>query len=425
MNLTHDGAIYLRLSKDDGRDRKESESILSQRILLRQYAASHGIRIVSEFADDGISGMQWNRPAFQEMLRAAEHGWIHTVLVKDLSRLSRDYIRIGELLEYWFPAHGIRLIAVSDGVDTGEDAITNEFSPVRALMNDWYTRDISRKVRAAISARQQAGLCTLATVPYGYRRDGKSLAPIPQEAEVVKRIFRLYTAGNSFSAIASELTDDRIPAPRKSEKGWSDATVRRILMNPVYAGSLMLHTTEKIGYKCSKTRRRTPEEAIRFDVPAVITRQEFDNAQRIRHRREHKKQPKHWLSGQVFCGECGCRMTVCGTPDRRLICTGRRNGNGCRNPSMQICTLETGILSELRRCHLPVSPAALPYLVESVRMTEHTAEIHLRCRAPEQTADAACPPAEEPPFITEPEKEKTGFSEKNHVSSCHFQGNML
>ena len=380
--MTTGAAIYLRLSRDDGRERTESDSIVSQRMLLQQFASKNGFSICAEYADDGLSGLQWNRPAFQEMLRAAERGLIGTVLVKDLSRLSRDYIRIGELLEYRFPMYGVRLIAVSDGVDTGTERASNEFSAVRALMNDWYTRDISRKVRVAVHARQQAGICTAATLPFGYQREGKIIIVKEPEAEVVRYIFRTYLAGSSFTAIAAGLTKQQIPSPRRSASGWSDATVRRILMNPAYTGRLLLHTTEKTGYKYGRTRRLPPDEAICYPVPAVISVEQFMQVQRRQTQRRHQKPHRHWLTGLVTCGECGRRMTVSGTAVRRLICTGRKTGNGCKNPSMRLDVLETDTAAALRAAGLPDSPALLPHLIDSVRISAEAAEIFLRCSKP-------------------------------------------
>ena len=373
-------AIYLRLSKEDDGENRESESITSQRILLRQYAAVNHLQIVSEFTDDGVSGLQRERPALKEMLRAAERGWFRILLIKDLSRLSRDYIRTGELLEYWFPAHGIRLIAVNDRIDTGTG--TDDFSAFRALMNDWYTRDISRKVRAAISARQLAGFCTLATVPFGYQRTGSTLTVRQEQAETVRDIFERYLNGQSCSAIAADLTRAGIQSPRRSAKGWSDTSVRRILTNPVCTGRLMLHTTEKTSYKCSKMRRRNPEEAVIFTVPPIISLKTFSAVQSCIQKNGHRHKPKHWLSGIAFCGQCGALMTVSAANGMRLICAGRRRKNGCSNPSMRIDDLENGLLSAIRSAGIPACRSALPYLVESLQISAETASVSLRCRQP-------------------------------------------
>ena len=178
-------ALYMRLSREESLQDAEPDSIVSQRLLLMQYAQMHGIKVVAEYADSGVSGTKWERCGLQELLRMIEEGGINTVLVKDLSRLSRDYLQTGTLLESWFPMHGVRLIAVNDGVDTGAHSSANDYSPIRAVMDDWYARDISRKVRAAIYARQTAGICTAASLPYGYIRCGGEISAEPEKLRML------------------------------------------------------------------------------------------------------------------------------------------------------------------------------------------------------------------------------------------------
>ena len=174
MSIHKAGAIYLRLSREDRRG-AESESIANQRSLLLQYAQAHHISVAYEFADDGITGTSQNRKSLQKMYRAIEDGLIGTVLVKDLSRLSRNYIHTGKLVEEWFPQNGVRLISVDDGVDTGMISPSNDIFAIRAVMDDWYARDISRKVRAALYAKQHAGFCTSASLPFGYYRNNQQI----------------------------------------------------------------------------------------------------------------------------------------------------------------------------------------------------------------------------------------------------------
>jgi DNA invertase Pin-like site-specific DNA recombinase len=371
--------IYLRLSRDDGVQFAESESISSQRMLLRQFAAAHDLQITAEYVDDGISGMRWERPAFQALLTAIENGFVHTVLVKDLSRLSRDYLRIGALLEQWLPLHGARLIAVSDGVDTAYSTPSNDFSPIRALLNDWYARDISRKVRAALRARRNAGICTLATVPYGYMRGGESLLPDPNTAQNVLRIFSLCGSGLHCTAIAAELNDSHIPAPRGTV--WRDETVRRMLKNTVYCGELRLGVTEKRSYKSPGRIVLPPQAAVTVSVPALVSRTEFDLAQQMLARSVHRRQPQHWLSGRVFCAQCGSRMTVSGTPPR-LICAGRRRKNGCTNPSCAVRGLLDDLLPALKAAGFPDAAAILPLSVVKIDLSAETAAVSLRYAEP-------------------------------------------
>lgn len=328
--MNENAAIYLRLSRDDRNMNSESESITNQRLLLRQYAEKHGIAIKFEFTDDGISGTKWNRDAFQRLLEMSAAGKIDTVLVKDLSRLSRDYLRTGDLLENWFPEHGIRLISVDDGIDTQQQTAGSDFYPFRAVMDDWYARDISRKVRAAIYAKQRAGYCTAAALPYGYRRENGNIVIVPVQAVLVKQIFALCIQGESCCKIASII--NQIP---QSDRKWSDTSIRHVLRNTAYFGILQQHKTKKINYKSEYRIRLPQEEAVCYPIPPIIPKEMYDIAQEILKKHAHMRNPRHWLSGKVRCGSCGSVMHITGSGAAcRLICGGRKRGSTCKNPSM-------------------------------------------------------------------------------------------
>ena len=193
--------LYLRLSREDGEG--ESQSIASQRLLLTRYCQEQGILIGSEYADDGYTGTNFQRPAFQRMLADIEAGLIDTVITKDLSRLGRDYIMTGHYLERYFPEKGVRYIALGDNIDTlrGQDDMT----PFRAVVNDLYARDISRKVRASLDAKKRAGQFIGARPPYGYRRsdqDHGKLEEEPEKARWVRRMFEWAAQGQSPGQIA-------------------------------------------------------------------------------------------------------------------------------------------------------------------------------------------------------------------------------
>lgn len=374
-------ALYLRLSRDDGS--AESESISSQRMLLTQYAETHGIIVSAEFIDDGVSGSRWERDGFQQLLQAVEDGWISTVLVKDLSRLSRDYIRTGELLERWFPQHGARLIAVNDGVDTGDPSAANDYSAIRAVMDDWYARDISHKVRAAIYARQRAGLCTAASLPYGYIRTGGEIEVSEPAASHVRQIFSLYLRGCSASAAAKQMTAAQIPAPGGLSAAWSDTTVRRILKNTAYIGRLRLHTTERRSYKCSR-RIELPEECVLwYPVPRVVSDADFEDAQHYLHMRRHRKPAPHWLCGKVTCGICGANMLLSQEKSGlRLICGTRKRSGQCDNPSMPAEMLLSGIRAQLSDVGVHLPDAAYPLLISHITVDAAEAHVNLRYQLP-------------------------------------------
>ncbi len=375
--MSNGAAIYLRLSRED-RDLDISESISNQRMQLMQYAETHGIHIDAIFSDDGVSGTRWEREGLHAMLRAIEDGWIQTVLVKDLSRLSRDYIRTGELLEQWFPAHGVRLISVGDVLDTDVPSAAMDYSPFRAVMDDWYARDISRKVRAAIYARQKAGFCTSASLPYGYIRgeDGIHTA----HTDVITRIFDLYEHGMSCCGIANTLSRLRIAPPNHGNACWNDVSVRNILCNPAYTGRLRLHTTQKISYKCGKRKRLPESEGVVYEVPQIIPLLQFERVQEMMQKRAHIPRQQHWASGRIFCGCCGARyMLAHERGGIRLICGGRKRGSKCGNPSVLLKRLLEDITSALTEGCIPMADIILPQIAERIVLFPEQAEVYLRC----------------------------------------------
>lgn len=372
-------ALYMRLSREDSLQISEPDSIVSQRLLLMQYAQMHGIRIVAEYADSGVSGTKWDRCGLQELLRMIEEGGINTVLVKDLSRLSRDYLYTGTLLESWFPMHGVRLIAVNDGVDTGAHSSANDYSPIRAVMDDWYARDISRKVRAAIYARQTAGICTAAVLPYGYIRFGGEICTEPEKASHVADIFRTYAESRRLHVPADRLNDAGIPSPRGAKYGWSTATVRRILQNPAYCGELHIHVTRKISYKCSRRTAIPPAEQIVIPVPPVISRNLYNNVQGILAAQAHAECRGHWLSGRVTCAECGSRCII---SDGRLFCGGRKRGNGCLCRSASADAIMQLISDAMHKDGFPADTALLPRLVRQILISDSKLTVYVTYRKP-------------------------------------------
>lgn len=246
--------LYLRLSRDDEKN-TESESIANQRLFLRNYAREHGFKITAEYCDDGYSGTTFDRPAFIEMLSQIEQGNISTIMTKDLSRLGRDYIKTGYYLEQYFPLHNIRYIAVNDGIDTVNENACNDMAPFRAVFNDMYAKDISKKVRCALDTKKREGKFIGAFAPYGYKKhpdDHNKLIIDNAEAEIVKEIFALRLRGKSNLYIAKHLTEKNITTPSGKSEKWNDVTIRRILMNETYTGSLVQNKSKTINYKVHK-----------------------------------------------------------------------------------------------------------------------------------------------------------------------------
>ncbi len=338
--------LYLRLSREDGEG--ESQSIASQRLLLTSYCARQGIPIAGEYVDDGYTGTNFQRPAFRRLLADIEAGLIDTVLTKDLSRLGRDYILTGHYLERYFPEKGVRYIALGDNIDTlrGQDDMT----PFRAVVNDLYARDISRKVRASLDAKKQAGQFIGARPPYGYRRspqDRGRLELQPEQAQWVRQMFRLAAEGSSPGQIARWLDSAGVPPPSGKAACWSGAMVRRILTCPTYRGDLTQNRSRKISHKVEKSLSLPPEQWIVSPgaCPPVVSPEQFQAVQQGLQTAGRGKRP---LSGLVFCGLCGERMTFVSDGTRRyLLCTGRRRKNGCNNRAWQEQQVQQAVLQQL------------------------------------------------------------------------------
>lgn len=372
--MNENAAIYLRLSRDDRNEKKESESISNQRLLLQQFAASRGIRIKYEFSDDGVSGTKWNRDAFQELLQMISTGQIDTVLVKDLSRLSRDYIQTGNLVENWLPAHGIRFISVDDGIDTGKSTDRADFFPFRAVMDDWYARDISRKVRAAIYAKQRAGYCTASALPFGFERNGDKIVINTAKAELVKRIFYLCQQGISCCRIAEIMNIETV-----SGKNWNETSIRRLLRNTAYIGKLRLHTTQKLSYKSDYRIKLPSDDAIEYPVSRIISDQEFDSAQEMLNKRRHMRKPRHWLSGRVHCAVCGANMYISASGrEPRVICGARKRGGLCKNPSVLVYDLRKQLETAL--AELPPDESIYRRAIESIMLSPENIVIQVKYR---------------------------------------------
>lgn len=320
--------LYMRLSREDG-DKEESSSVTNQREMLKRYVSEQeNFFIVKEYVDDGYTGTNFDRPGFKQMIEDIEAGIIDTVITKDLSRLGRERLGVGHYTEIYFPEHNIRYIALLDNIDTYFDAGMNDMAPFKGVINDMYVRDISKKIRSSLIERKKAGNFLGVTAPYGYQKDPNNkfhLIINEKEAEVVKRVFRLYLEGNGLTRIAQILTKDGIPVPGESRdigktrrtalySSWKQTTIRRILDNRVYLGELVQFKRRKINYK-SKRRITVPEEEryiCRGTHEAIIDEESFNAVQNILKKNKSFKGTKHdyLFKGLLFCNECGARLNV-------------------------------------------------------------------------------------------------------------------
>ncbi len=255
--------IYIRLSRDDGN--QEFDSIVSQRSLLNQYIKENHYNLIDEYVDDGFTGTNFERPSFKRMINDIESGRINMILTKDMSRFGRDYIGTGELIEKYFPSKNVRYIAINDGIDTFIDTTNNDIAPFKAIMNDMYAKDISKKVKTSLHSRMKEGLYVSGRCPFGYRKDSKNknhLVINEEQAETVRFIFALALKGNTYHFIAGELTKRNMKTPASyydyvwntkcSNKGifrehgvWVDTTVKAILTNRIYVGDSVQGKTKK------------------------------------------------------------------------------------------------------------------------------------------------------------------------------------
>ena len=320
--------LYIRLSREDG-DKEESSSVTNQREILKRYVSEQqNFFIVKEYVDDGWTGTNFDRPKFKEMIADIEAGIIDTVITKDLSRLGRERLGVGHYTEIYFPEHNVRYIALLDNIDTYIDSGMNDMAPFKGVINDMYVRDISKKIRSSLIERKKAGNFLGVTAPYGYQKDPNNkfhLVINEKEAEVVKRVFRLYLEGNGLTKIAQILTKDGVPVPGESRNigktrktalysSWKQTTIRRLLDNRVYLGELVQFKRRKINYK-SKRRITVPEEEryiCKGTHEAIIDEEDFNTVQNILKKNKSFKGTKHdyLFKGLLYCAECGARLNI-------------------------------------------------------------------------------------------------------------------
>jgi DNA invertase Pin-like site-specific DNA recombinase len=303
-------AIYCRLSRDDGFANGDSCSIAVQKEMLIRYAEDNNLTPYKIWIDDGYTGTTLERPAFQDMLSEIERGNVDVCLCKDTSRLGRNYLAVGLFLEN-LTRHGVRLIAVSDGVDTasGED----EFMPFRTILHEFYAKDISKKIRASVKTRALRGEPTNGITPYGYIKDGKNWTIDENKAEVVRKIYSLFLGGMNFIDIAKELERLEIPTPSGKHNWWNEVTVATIIDNKEYTGVLI---TLRTGTMSFKDRRQISHPENEWVVTPnhhepIIDIDFWENVHRIREQ-GRKRHPKNIerpaITGYLVCADCGHRL---------------------------------------------------------------------------------------------------------------------
>lgn len=338
-------AIYLRLSKEDDKQKEESDSIAAQRALLRRYTEENFADCETvEFCDDGYTGTNFDRPGMQEMLERIRNGEINCVIVKDFSRFARDYIELGSYLEQIFPFLGVRFISLNDGYDSAriQGGIADIDMNFKNLLYDLYSRDLSAKVRSSLSIRKEKGQYVSANAPFGYEKDPEdrhALLIAGDEAEVVRRIFSLTLEGYTSVEIAKLFNETGIKTPIefKIEKGktrrlpkgkrflWSSSTICQILRNEIYIGNIVQkkYTKDFVGGKNHLNPRRDWLVSYEHHEP-VIDKEVFDKVQESRGRAKPPQQYEtHPLVGRLVCGGCKKNLRYRRGPNPYFTCSCR------------------------------------------------------------------------------------------------------
>ncbi len=325
-------ALYMRLSKDDD-GAAESASIITQRKMLRSYAAEHGYVVFDEYVDDGWSGTNFDRPDFKRMIGDIEAKKVNMVITKDLSRLGRDYITAGQYTEIYFPSKGVRYIAIHDGYDS--DSPYSDIAPFKNVINEMYARDTSKKIRSAFATKMRDGAYIAAFAPYGYQKDPvdkNHLVVDRQSGQVVKRIFRMAAEGAPPAEIARSLNERGIPPPAvyrcmthdglevsaySKRQEWTSAAIAKMLRNVVYLGHIAQGKTTKVSFKSQLTLSNPRDEWIVVENTheALVDQETFDLARRRAMARTCEKKGRFYnlFSGIAKCADCGRNMSATGT----------------------------------------------------------------------------------------------------------------
>ena len=344
-------ALYCRLSQDDGIE-GDSNSIQNQKAILQKFAEDHHFPSPCFYVDDGFSGGNFQRPAFQQMISDMENGEIGIIVTKDLSRLGRNQLHTGLYIEERFPMFGVRYIAINDNVDT-DSSESNDLMPFKNLFNEWFIRDTSRKIRAVLKAKAERGERLGTRAPYGYRKDPdtKKLIVDEEAAAIVRRIFAMY----AYTRFGMNHTCLDTAHPYN----WSDSAIANLLENEIYLGNTVNMKYSTKSYKDKRRVEHPREECMVFENthPALITREVWDMVQRVRKnkRRLSKMEEQNKYSGLVFCADCGSNMvlhrahTMSASYNHFTCRTYKKDGEACTGHYIRECVLDEIVLEDLRR----------------------------------------------------------------------------
>ena len=325
--MDYHAALYIRLSKEDESE-GPSQSVQNQESLLREFVQQHRLAVFDTYIDDGWSGTNFDRPAFQRMIADIEAKKVNMVITKDLSRLGRDYIMTGHYMERYFPEHRVRYISLLDGIDTGVDSTANDITPFRAIMNDMYAKDISKKIKSVKRDKQRKGQFIGGKPVYGYKMHPteKNRIVIDEEvAPIVRRIFALALSGMSCRNIALLLNREGVPTPATyanlpvARPGpytglWSSERISDMLQNETYIGNMVQGRSVKISYKSKKCLKQDPANWVIVEGThePLVDAETFRKVRMLVNSRRHTRSRTYdyLLKGMIFCHECGYPLAI-------------------------------------------------------------------------------------------------------------------
>ena len=325
--MDYQAALYIRLSKEDENE-GPSESVTNQKSLLDEFVKNNRLSVYDVYIDDGYSGTNFDRPAFQRMIGDIEAGKVNMVITKDLSRLGRDYIMTGHYMERYFPEKRVRYISLLDGIDTGVESTANDITPFRAIMNDMYAKDISRKIKSVKRDKQRKGQFIGGKPVYGYKMHPteKNKIVVDEEAAVVvRRIFAMALDGISCRKIAAKLNEEGVPTPAAyagltvPNPGpytglWSSERISEMLQNETYIGNMVQGRTIKISYKSRKYLKQDRENwvVVEGTHEPLVDNETFQKVRMLVNSRRHTRSRTYdfLLKGLIFCHECGYPLAV-------------------------------------------------------------------------------------------------------------------
>ena len=378
--------IYIRLSREDG-DKLESESVSNQRDILHRYIKENNYILIDEYVDDGYSGTTFERPNFNKMISDIENKKINMVITKDLSRLGRDYIKTGYYIENYFPEKQVRYVSVLDGIDTYVDTSSNDVTPFKAIINDMYAKDISKKIKGVLKEKELKGEFLGSYPPFGYKKcktQKNKLEIDTNVSYIVKRIFELYLEGNGFQKISTILDKDNIKTPSQylnmthQRQTWSPKTIRAILINEAYIGNTVQNKCTSISYKVKKKVKRSSEEYIRVNNThePIIPEYMFNKVQEIISSKKGLSSTKHTVlfRGLMFCHNCGRKLRICYRKNIGYIdCSlARGKDRKCKTCNYNYNKFEKKVLNEISKiCSIYTDKIKLKNIYEKCKNNDY------------------------------------------------------